>query len=283
MTYSLPYPIRLSVFVALAMGLSACSPERPPEYTEAEIEFLASNAHVIVGGVALTAPYVALSDMIGQKQTFSLDKQRDRKRARERLEEFRKLADHAETAPVVDKLEIGISTYGWDDFRPGKIGICARLSRQWAKSLCNDPWAPLDRALPGSFYLADARRFDTFRNHFTVNMESRADQLGQMRLERGKPSLVCDKEPSMTTTFCTAAILLDDHLVAVWTAFGTARETSKQRSDREGKAIEIFVSKALREREDFPSLFAAACSLRDPLKSTGLRGDACEQSRGRGQ
>ncbi|CAN7660034.1 hypothetical protein [Rhizobium sp. LjRoot254] len=281
MKHSLQHQIRLGAFAALAMGLSACSPERPPPYTDAEIEFLATDAHVIVGGVALTAPYVALSDFVGQKQTFSFDKQGDRKRAKERLEEFRKLADHAETAPVLDKLEIGIGTYGWDDFRPGKIGLCARLSRQWSKSLCDDPWAPLERALPGSFYLVDAGRFDAFKSHFTVNFERKSDQLGQMHLERGKPSLVCDKKPSSTTTFCTAALLLDEHLVAVWTAFGTARETSKQRSDREGRAIAEFVSKALRDRENFSSLFAAACSLRDPLKSTGLRGDPCAKTSGR--
>lgn len=281
MKHCLSHLIGLGACVALVMGLSACSPERPPPYTEAEIEFLATDAHFIVGGVSLTAPYVALSDFVGQKQTFSFDKQGDRKRARERLEEFRKLADHAETAPVLDKLEIGIGTYGWDDFRPGKIGICGRLSRQWAKSLCDDPWAPLERALPSSFYLVDAGRFDVFRSHFTVNLERMSDQLGQMLLERDKPSLVCDKKPSSTTTFCTAALLVDEHLVAVWTAFGTARETSKQRSDREGGAIAEFVSKALRGREDFPSLFAAACLLRDPLKSTGLRGDPCAKLTGR--
>ncbi|UXN67049.1 hypothetical protein N8E89_21200 (plasmid) [Phyllobacterium sp. A18/5-2] len=121
---------------------------------------------MVVGDVPLIVPFVALTGLISEKPSFSFHKQEDHQAAKERLEAFREAASSRETAPSVDQLEITMSTFGSTGVDSSREGICALLSRQWSKSVCDDPRAPLQKALPNNrFYLVDDRKLDVFQNH----------------------------------------------------------------------------------------------------------------------
>lgn len=259
------FPI-LFVCLTLAVVLTACSPP-PKRLSDADIEFLSSDAHVVVGGVSLTVPFVALTGLVAAKPSFSLNRQRDRQTAKERLEAFRSAASNPDTAPIVDKLEVTLRSYGLDDFDPSVIRICPRLTRQWSRSVCDDPWSPLRQAMPNGssrFFLVDDRNLDAFQNHWTVGGERVSDQLHKMRLKRGETSVVCDIKPSSNTTFCTAATAIKQHLAVVWTVWDSASETHSSQAKREGEAITEFVLNALDPLENFPALMSAACELKRP-------------------
>jgi hypothetical protein len=245
------------------------------------IKFLASDAHVVVGDVPLVVPFVALSGYVSQRPSFSLNRGNDRKQAKDRLAVFRKAASSVETAPLVEKLEIGLRTYGWhdSDTTPGRI--CPKLNRKWSKSICNDPWAPIQQAMPhdnNKFYLADERSFAVFENHLTVGGARVSDQLKAMKLITGEPSVVCDKPSSSKTQHCTAAVLIGQHLIAVWTVWNSNAETPAKRAAREGKAITALVLNGLGATENFPALLSVACKMKDPEASEGVHRSPCENA-----
>jgi hypothetical protein len=268
---------RAALPILFAAVLTACSPS-PKRHSDADIAFLASDANVVIGDVPLVIPFVALTGFVAAKPSFSFDRQRERQAAEERLEAFRKAASSQETAPAIDKLEVTMRTCGWDDFDMSVIRICSRLTRQWSRSVCDDPWAPLQQAMPtghNQFFLVDVRKLDAFQNHWTVGGERVSDQLNEMRLKRGEASVVCDTKPSSKTTFCTAAVAIKQHLAAVWTVWDDPKETYSRQAKREGDAITAFVLNALGSVENFPTLMSAACGLKKPGAPTGPDGDRC--------
>src|SRR5262249_10217969 len=161
------------------------------------------------------------------------------------------------TAPTMDNLEIRIRTYGWDDADASMLRICSRLTRQWSRSICDDPRHPLQQALPNgtsTFLLADDRKPDLFKRYFTVGREDMSDQLRQMRLVKGATSVVCDKQSgSSNKRFCTAATDIEGHLMAVWSVWDGAGETADQQAERQGTAIRTFVLNGLGATENFPA------------------------------
>lgn len=253
---------------------AACSPSYK-RASEAQIDFLASDAHVIVGGLPLTLPFVALPEYVAAGPSFSLDRTGDREHAQQRLESFRTLAERPRTAPVLDKLRVDVSAYGWNDFDTSFDRICPRLSRLWARSVCDDPWAPLAQATPNNpFYLYDVGRPDAFETHWTVSGKRRSDELRAMRLKAGEVSTVCNDIVPGETRHCTAAVLIDGNLGAVWNVWDSAnsRETHRQRAEREGTAIAAFVMYALGPSENFPRLTATSCASKEPGKNDGPTG-----------
>lgn len=278
----MPHRFRSSfVFLAwlamLGAFLTSCSPS-PKHVSDADIDFLASDAHVVVGDVPLVLPFIALTGYVAAKPSFSLDRQRDRQAATDRLEAFRKAASSPQAAPAIDQLEIALYTYGWNDFDPQPFKrICGRLSRQWSKSVCDDPWAALRQAMPENrFYVVDDRKFDGFKSHFTVGGERVSDQLHSMHLKFNEATVVCDRNHELSkTTFCTAAVSIEHHLAAVWTVWDSAGETHSRQAEREGKAITAFVLHAIGPSENFPALFAEACQLRNPKSSIGPGSSLC--------
>ncbi|MCD2172604.1 hypothetical protein [Rhizobium sp. C4] len=243
-------------------------------YSQDQLDFLASDAHVIVGDVPLTIPFVALSEFSGVTASFSLNKAQDRLEAKTRRDTFRVLASRPDTAPALDRVEITIGSYGSDDFQTGKLRLCSLLKRQWAKSVCNAPWAPLRQALPKTFYLADDRQFAGF-NHLTVGGERMSDQLRQMTLETGRVSIVCDSKVSSANSFCTSAILIEPHMAAVWTVFDNGGETARQMAERQGPMLVAFARSGVGANEDYPALISTACGLRGPDAPVGPHGDQC--------
>lgn len=230
------------------------------------IAFLAADAHVIVGERVVQIPYVALPGYTASNPSFSLNRSRDRERAKIRLEAFREAADSRETAPELDKLEIRVRAFGWNDFDPSFRDICNQLIDRWANSVCDNPWSPLIQALPRNrFYLGDAEALAAFDNHWTVGKERVADQLRAMEIRRGIASVECDSIASSSgTKFCTAAIRLDNRLIAVWSVWSSREESPLQMAKREGLAIQSFVEHAISANENFNALLPEVCKLRAP-------------------
>jgi hypothetical protein len=277
------FPFALTgIFLTFLVGMAAAlfdRPSQPHHYSEDDITFLASDAHVVVGDVPLIVPFVALSGYVSQGPSFSLNRGNDRKQSKDRLAAFRKAASKVETAPLVEKLEIRLRTFGWDDFDRTLGRICTKLNREWSKSICDDPWAPIQQAMPhdnNKFYLADGRNLAVFDNHNTVGDERVSDQLKAMKMITGEPSVVCDKLSSSKTQFCTAAVLIKQHLTAVWTVWNSNAETPAKRAAREGKAITALLLNGLGATENFPALLAVACKMKDPEASEGVHRSPCE-------
>lgn len=264
-------PILFFVFILCTIALvSFCTPAFQPKrlYTEERINLLASDAHIVIGEKRLTLPIIALGGYVGRGLSFSLDKERLQRSARTRLETFHSQAANPDTAPTITKTEINVFTYGSDDFDTSIKRICPRLTRKWSKSVCDNPWAPLTKAMPRNrFYLADDRKLDVFRRHWTVGNESMYDQILSMNLVEGQVSKSCDKKSSpgpSTTIFCTAAMPLNRNLIAVWTVWDGKDETSDEQAEREGKAIRSFVVNAIGQTENFDALLTEVCQLKAP-------------------
>ena len=247
-----------------------------PRASDAYIDFLASDSYIIVGDVILTAPFVALPDYVFAKPGFSLDRAGDRRRAQERLEWFRTSASKAQTAPILEKAEINIRPYGWNDADASYRRICFHLTRQWARSVCDDPWSPIAQSLP-TFYIFDIRKPDAFDSHSGPDGETIGGQLRTMRIEHDAASVVCGSKTSSGTRFCTAATLIQQNLAAVWLLSDDMNrgETHLERADREANAIANFVRYAMGPIEDFPPLLRRSCLLRPPKSRPGLHTDQC--------
>jgi hypothetical protein len=265
----------LSVCLMTGAVLAGCSPPSPKSHSDAEVAFLASDAHLVVGDVPLIVPFVALTGL-AEKPSFSLDRKGDRQAAEERLETFRQAAANPQTAPVMDRVEITVRPYGWDDFDAPFRRICLHLSRQWSRSVCNDPSAPLQRAMPkNAFFLADDRKLNAFQNYSIGSGETISDHLEGMRLKSMETSVVCNAEASSETTLCTAATPIRQHLIAVWRIWGSSVEATSRQAERESVAITAFVLHALGPAENFPALTSVACGLTKPAPSSETHGDAC--------
>jgi hypothetical protein len=258
-------------------GLTACSP-KPREYSEADKDFLASDAHVSVAGISLVVPFIALNDYIFRKQSFSLDRKRDRAEAKKRFEEFRNAAANATTAPKIDTLEIVIGVFGQSDKFMVDMGFCSRLKRKWAKSVCVGYTSPILAAVPSHydrFYLFDNRNPNSFRNHWTVGNERVSDQIPFANLTTGTPSVICDKNSSSSTTFCTASVLIKDHLAAVWSVSNFGAETPAQEADRQARAITALVLDGFGPEENFERLLEVTCRSRNPKSTETGKPDPC--------
>ena len=235
--------------------------------TNADISALAKDAHVLVGDVPLVLPFVALSDQVSMGNFFSLDRHVARKEWKRRREDFQAAALNPSNAPVLNRIRLNIDTYGWNDFNwePWRK-ICDQLTRKWSRAICDDPWAPLQQALPrATVYLTDDRHFDDFAGHSTIGQEIVADQLGAMSLKMGVAAVMCDHLVSSSgNRFCTAAVPIAKHLVAVWTVFDSEVESAAHQAEREGLALAVFVKNALGLQEDFDALLAVVCETRRP-------------------
>lgn len=245
------------------IGLSFLGPSPGRSSSSPVHGFLTSDAHVVVGDVPLLLPFIALPDRVSMGSFLALDRAgagEDWRRARAA---FRAAASDPGTAPAVDLLAVNIFTYGWIGETASVETICPKLNRKWARSVCDNPWAPLRRALPENpFYLVDDRKMDAFDQHLTVGYERVSDHLRAMDLRAGSVSVVCDRTPATTPRFCTAAMTVDRHLAAVWTVWDEEGESAARMAARQGRAVRAFVRHALGPREDFRTLTAVACAAR---------------------
>lgn len=251
--------------------------------TEADIDLLASDAHIVVGDAPLVLPFVALTGYVGQKQSFSFNKQKDRQAAKERLDAFRKAAANPQSAPTISEVEVTMRPYGWDDnFGTGTDRICSRLRRQWSKSLCDNPWAALQQALPNNrFDLIDLRNLTDSDKTDVGKCLSPDEHDRPVVLQPGKASLLCERKLHGPNRVYAAAVRIDRHLGAIWYVWeGTqSEETAREMADREGKAIFAFVTNGLGSLENFAELHETVCALRRPHSVDAPAGPDCGTAR----
>lgn len=264
----------------IALGLAACSP-RPAHTpaTEAQIDLLASDAHVVIGDTPLVLPVVALPEYSDRWPTASYFDVPESPAATERLRSFTSKASDPANATALDRIQINIRGYGSNESDRSFERICPRLTRRWSRAICADPWAPVLQAAPlNGFYLANVRAAHVFDGHITVGGERVSDQLRAMRLRPGELATVCDKTALNQTLFCTAALRLSDETMAVWTVWdgNPGQETHDTQAKREATLIQAFVAHAVGPREDVTRLLAIACESRRPERSQPPnRSDPC--------
>jgi hypothetical protein len=264
-------PLRaiLSPLIACSI-LVACGND---ERVAANNERLATDIHVTIADHALVLPFIALEHYAYQAQSFSLDRERDAQRARKAADKL--LGDAAES---FDELAVVVQTYGWNDFDTRQREMCSLLTREWARSVCDNPWAAIRQALPyNRFKLVDLRKLHIGDPRGPANCAS--EERRAIPQEPGEAIMVCealvyggDKDE-----FHHAVVRIDGELGALWTVwnFGQHGETAEAMTQREGQAIVAFVQHALGEHEDFATFHSIMCGLRRPGSRDAPTGADC--------
>lgn len=234
--------------------------------TDAEISALAENAHIVVGNVPLVLPFVAMPDHVSMGAFFSLNRPAAQKAWKEERDAFRASALSPTSAPILDRITVQVETYGWNDSDPRPwIKLCAQLTAKWAQSVCDNPWSPVQQALPRNrFYLADTRRLEVFSDTLMVGGETYADKLRSISLKSGEVFVNCDRKEEGERQFCIAAVAISKDLIGVWSVWQSETEAADQQAQREGRAIAAFANYALGDIENFDALLAVVCSARRP-------------------
>jgi hypothetical protein len=156
--------------------------------------------------------------------------------------------------------------------------MCTQLTREWARSACDNPWAAIQQALPANrFRLVDLRRLKIGDPRGPVHCVDAVEQRRSLPREPGEAVMVCaalvyggdDDE------FHHAVVRIDGELGALWMVwrYGQNGESAEAMTQREGQAIVAFVQHALGKQEDFATLHRIMCDLRRPGSIDGP-GDA---------
>jgi hypothetical protein len=259
----------LVVLSGTALGLMFEGQPRSYPPTPAEAALLGSDVHLMIGGVALTLPLIAL-DRDSRRDAFFSDNGPDWIAA----EAVQRAGFAAEAglaaAPLRrDRASVRIEAFGLEDSDGiAWRRVCDHLVRRWSRSVCDNAFAPLLQALPrGSFDLADSRRLDAFRNTFLSigDLGEAAPILQAMDLRLGEPSLACGTpyKPDAPRP-CLVALQVKGDLVAVWFVRDGPDDSALTQARREGRAITAFVAHGLGPVEDFSNLTAAACATLRP-------------------
>jgi hypothetical protein len=271
----------LSILLSsLAAVLASCGND---EHSAVDVELLSTNIHVSVAQHTLVLPFIALDDYASRRQSFSLHRKGDSERAKGALNQFLHDSTDLQKPLVVDGLSVIVRTYGWNDGDMRRRQVCALLTREWARSVCDNPWAAIQQALPvNRFRLVDLRHL----------------QLGDPRgpancRDDGEPHRPLPRNPKEAVMVCTAQVYggrddqyhhavvrIDGDLGALWMVwrYGQNHETAEAMTEREGKSIVAFVQFALGLSENFSALHADMCRLRRPGAADGPRGADCGHS-----
>ncbi|WP_446808459.1 hypothetical protein ACH50O_14310 [Methylomonas sp. 2BW1-5-20] len=271
---------RALLLSSFAVILASCGEDN---YSSIDTELLSTDIHVSVAQHALVLPFVASDDYPYQKLSFSLNRKGDSERTQEALGHFL----HDSAAPnkplELDSLSVVVKTYGWNDGDTDYKRVCPLLTREWARSVCDNPWAATQQALPANrFQLVNLRRLQVGNTRGTINCR-----------DDGKPRLPLPQKPGEAVMVCeamvyggdddqyhSAVIRIDGDLGALWMVwrYGQNGETAEEMADREGKAIFAFVQYALGQNEDFSALHADMCRLRRPGSNNSPHGADCDHS-----
>ena len=272
----------LLTIACMAATLMACSDGTRPI---PPVECLATDVHLTIGGTRLILPFAALEDFAYRKMTFSFDHEGDQKRARDAADDLLERARDPKNPLVMQDLTVVVRTYGWNDSDMRQRRMCPLLTRQWAKSVCDNPWAAVQQALPQNrFKLIDVRRLSNKGKDRLLNCVEGSYPLPSTALKLGAVVLICQAHVFGDEEFSTAFMRLDENLAAVWTVWsdGPTGETAKQMAEREGKAISAFVRNAIGAQENFPALFTRCvtfAALGHWIAQKVLTAESCAPSR----
>lgn len=252
------------------------------EEAKSKSKFLASDANIIIADNILVLPVVALRDYAYSGASFSLNRAADREIFQDKSKNFQKLSSSIDTAPRLDRIDIIVQTYGYDESNLGVAQmICPQLTRLWSQAVCSNPWSAVRQALPGSgFTIIDLRALKTGRSSKILNCKQHSDLPETVNFQPEKALLMCEASVitySGSSKFFVSAVLIYQDLGAIWTVSENSQslESAQSEADREGKAIVAFVRHGLGPEEDFPALQSAACALRRPGSADGPKGADC--------
>ena len=248
------------------------------ERRKPDVQRLASDVHVKIGGLPITLPWIALEDYAYTPQSFSLDRGGDRKREFEQRDAFRSATSSSATAPALDSLSIVVRTYGWNDSDMRQRAMCPLLTKKWSRSVCDNPWAAIQQALPvNRFALVDLDTLEPGKRPANCTKAS-AKLVSSIKIS-STASLLCDFDihSSGDTRFYTAIVQISDNLGAVWAVWESAKskETAAEQAFREGKAIVALARYGLGTTENFSKLLSTVCQLRRPDAAAGPAGSDC--------
>lgn len=264
-----------NVLGCVFLALTACKKIEDPPRNNA---LLATDIHVSVAHHQLLLPVIALSTYRG-RQSFTLTKKNESSIQASALEKFMQESIDPKNPKLVDRISLQIDTYGWDD-RDSRIGqICPMLTRKWAHSVCDNPWAVVQQSLPHRIEIVDLSRLtlDTYQHVPRCADNSAPHQ--SLPTSQGATTLICEEQifGGKPGESYVAAVRIEGDLGAVWSiARNTqAGETGEARLARQGKAIASFVQYGLGAREDFSMLYDVLCELRAPGSPPGIHHQDC--------
>lgn len=216
-------------------------------------EGLATDAYIRVADLNFTIPVVALLEpsYAFYPMTFSLAKRPDEAELKRRTE-FKVLSSRAETAPLVDRVEIAINQYMYAGDRMDSVRICPLLTRDWARGFCTGELREMMKKLPAEFYIVDKERIDKFSSHFTVGRERVSDQIKSVIIKNSQSSIGCDADGR----YCTGVTPVSARALAVWSIWMSMpiQTMMQQTADTQGAAIRAFVKYAIGPQPDFNTM-----------------------------
>jgi hypothetical protein len=264
--------LRAAALGTLLFALSACGQVddeglKTRARAQVPVGLLASDIHVSIAQHPLVLPFVALEEHARQGMSFSLDRQGDRQRAADARQQF--LRDSADPGQplALDSLSVVVDAYGWDHFEPGQPPLCTLLTREWARAVCDNPWAATRQALPyNRLRLLALSRLRTTGPGRQADCREGTPPPQALPTTPGQAALLCNAMVygGRQDQHHHAVVRIDGDLGALWTVwnYGQNSETAEAMVQREGQAIAHFVQHALGPREDFAALQARMCRLR---------------------
>lgn len=275
----MPRTIFLTAIFLVCATLGACE-DRALYRPKPDVERLASDVHVKIAGQPISLPWIALKDYAYTRPSFSLDRSGDRERESKKRKAFRAATSNATTAPALDSLSVVVGTYGWNDSDMRQRDMCPLLTKHWSRSVCDNPWAALQQALPGNpFALVD---FDTLDPHSRLaNCTEESAKLISLIKPSSTAALLCDFDiySADDKRSYSAIVQISDNLGAVWVVSESdnSEETAAEKAIREGKAIIALFQYGLGPNEDFTKLHRTVCELRKPGSRDAPRGSDCRK------
>lgn len=271
----------LTILLSSLLAVLASCEKPENERSAVDVKRLSTDVHVEIAQHSLILPFIALEDYAYRHQSFSLDQKGDREHALSAANKLLRDAADSKHPLAFDSLSVVVRTYGWNDFDTSQRQVCPLLTREWARSVCDNPWAAIQQALPvNRFRLVDLRRLqiDNPRDPSSpcVNNGKPRQPLPQSLEEA---VMVCEASDydGNKNRFHSAVVRIDGDLGALWTVwqYGKNDETAEAMTEREGKAIIAFVQNALGKSEDFPALHSTLCRLRRPGSVDSPKGVDC--------
>lgn len=236
----------ISTILGLAMPASSCDQAAPEPVN---VQFLSSDAHLVIGGQRFVLPFVAIRSISFQEphsnvvlyEEVTLD-------SRHQLM-LRLAGDPSNPMPTAS-VEIAVGTYKFHSEQTASTGICPRLTRQWARQLCRGHFGYVIGNLPGTFILIDRGFLSRLERYWAAEGETMSDRVAAMQpLSQGNARFTCDADKH-----CFAAILLFPDVLAVWSMGSRSEDTLEKRAESQGAAILAFAKYAIGDHEDLDRL-----------------------------
>ena len=222
--HRLTFPSAFSLFL-----ISSCASGGPDQ---ASPKVLNSTAYFKVADRVFVAPVAEVGSVTqqGDCNCVAYDPS-DEDRGRTYSEELAR--DAGQRSKPVEAGHVTINPGQTFEVSGANVG-CASSSVSWQ---CRAARSKVPSDLPRSFTIADIRFLKQFESHFTVGGEKVSNHLADLAPITHGPKIACDK----TSKFCTAALKLSPHAIAIWDVWQSDRssETAIAMAVRQGRAIAI--------------------------------------------